>query len=466
LEAEELIELQNKVRLLRAEGKYEETIEQSNILLYNGNQQKDYKFVLIAYMNLAASYYCISDIEEALNNIYYYEEICDVHGDETDKLQAYNVLFLLYEYNKNFNKAKQTLDRTIVLGKKLKKYNILSNAYSNYSHINLLEKDYEKALEMSKSGLEIAELHKPDSPILKLRVKLNIAKSYIKLSNFTDSKIMIDEMINAPILDSFPREKAQCFDLQSHWYSAQGLYSEAFHSLDHAKNIMETLDDVYFFKEIQEERCRLCELLGDISLGFQVQKEYIALLSEINNRELNLTAKKMEIKYNMALIEKKAYTDHLTGVYNRDYLESTANLWLKQANKKNESVSCILLDIDNFKSLNDGYGHLLGDEVIRQICKVCSNMIRENDILGRFGGDEFLIILKGATLEQASKKAEQIRKAIRDITLEKDGELIPISASFGIADSMISPAQYFNELFSCADQKLYKAKQNGKNRIY
>lgn len=462
---EDLVVLQQKITALRSEGKYKETIENCYDLLESGTQFKDYKSLLVAYMNLAASYYCIGDIEAAFNSLVSHKEICDKHGDKADILGSYNVLFLLYDYNKDLDKAKNTLEKSIALGKELKKYNIVSNGYSNYSHICMTEEDYTKALEMATIGLEMAKLHEPVTPILELRVKLNIAKALIGLKDFDVSKSLIDEMINDPILDSFIREKAQCCDLQGHWYSKQQLYSQALEAFSHAKTLVESYNDVYLLKAIQEERCKLCELIEDINLGYKVQKEYISLLNEISKRELELVALKLEIKHSIASMEKKANTDYLTGIYNRNYMETTANELLKKAYKNNESIICIVFDIDGFKSINDEYGHLFGDEVIKQVSKACSGILREHDLLARFGGDEFVIILKGIALKNGEKKAEQILETVRNLNIHKDGKRIPITISIGVTDNLTCTSMYFNELFNVADLRLYKAKNNGRNQV-
>jgi tetratricopeptide (TPR) repeat protein len=189
---EDLKKLQNLVTTLRAEGKYKDTIENCYHLLESGIQIKDYKSVLVAYINLAASNYCIGEIESAFNYLTSHEEISDKYGDEFDMLNSYNVLFLLHDYNKDYVKAIETLEKSINLGKKLKKYNIVSNGYSNYSHVCMINKEYTKALEMATLGLEMAKMHEPPSPILELRVKLNIAKALIGLENFNTSRELIE----------------------------------------------------------------------------------------------------------------------------------------------------------------------------------------------------------------------------------------------------------------------------------
>lgn len=460
-----LMTLQNQVKRLLVEGKYQETIKACYTLLEYGIKWNDHKSILVAHLNHAQSFYYIGEIEKAFRSIEAYDEVCREHGDEEDYLQFCNISFLLYEYNKDYDKAKKTLEKSIALGEKLKKYNIVSNGYSNYCHVLITEKNYKKALEMASKGLEMAKLHEPSSRILEIRVELNLALALIGLGDFAASEVLIHQMINDPILDSFIREKSECYDLQGTWYFEQERYKEAFESLTYAKELVETYKDLYLLKDIQEKRCRLCELMGDITLGFEIQKEYILLLHEMNRKGLALTAFKIEAKQDMKDMEKKANTDYLTGLYNRNFLETKTNEWLKLAETYQESIVCIVLDIDNFKSINDEHGHLFGDEVLRQVSKVFISSVRDNDLVGRYGGDEFVLILKGATKENGMKKADQIIEAIGKLKIEKDEQIVRVKVSIGIADNSGGSITHFNELFHLADRGLYKAKQNGKNQI-
>ncbi|MEH7123369.1 GGDEF domain-containing protein [Bacillus sp. JJ1773] len=465
MEKEDLKLLHQEVTKLRAEGKYKETIEACYNLLKCGKEFDDFKSILTAHINHAASYYCIGDIEEAFNSIDAYVEVCSGFGDEADLLHQYNVLFLLYEYNKDFTKAKATLENSIKLGKKLEKYNIVSNGYSNFSHVLMEEGNYEAALEAGQRGLEASKLHKPASPILELRVKLNIAKAYLELNHFHDSKALINEMIHDPILESFIREKSQSYHLLGSWYRKQKLFKEAFDSLTVAKELVESYQDLYLLKTIQEERCQLCEQMEDVQLGYRVQKEYISLINDINKQELALTALKLEIKHSMADFKRKANTDFLTGTFNRSYLETTSNEWLEQASVKNESIVCILFDIDNFKIINDQYGHLFGDEVIKQVSIACSKTIKENELFARYGGDEFVVMIRGASLERGKKRAEEIREVIGKLKIEMSGNSVSVTTSMGVADNLDGKVLSFHELFHHADLGLYKAKQSGKNNV-
>lgn len=465
MEKEDLVSLQRNVSKLRVEGKYEETIDQCFQLLEAGLAAKDPKSILTAHINNAASFYCIGAIEEAFHSIDAYIEYCTENGDEADQLNGYNILFLLHEYNKDHEKAKETLEHAIELGQKLGHYNIVSNAYSNYSSILVNEKDFDGALAMAEKGLDMAKLHEPRTPILEFRVKLNIANALIGLDRLEIAGQLVNEMVNDPLLDSFKRERTQAHDLHGSFLMQKKMYPEALQAYDMAKELAESYNDRNLLKGILEKRCTLCELMGDVQQGYKAQQAYIDLLSDLRQYEVAMAAVKIGVKHRITTIERRANTDFLTGLYNRSYMETTTDKWLAEAARTGESIVCIAFDLDNLKSLNDTYGHIFGDKVIKNIGQACASQIRSRDLMGRFGGDEFAIILRELSTEEAHHKAEQLLEAVRSIKIEKDGIYISLTASVGLADNANGKIQTFTELFHQADLALYQAKEGGKNRI-
>ncbi|MCD4671718.1 MAG: GGDEF domain-containing protein, partial [Anaerolineaceae bacterium] len=129
-------------------------------------------------------------------------------------------------------------------------------------------------------------------------------------------------------------------------------------------------------------------------------------------------------------------------------------------------LSLLILDPDHFKAINDGYGHLAGDQVLVEMTRRCNAEIRETDIFGRFGGDEFIIILPETNLEDARLAAERIRKAINDQWISTNNGKIMMSISLGVTDlSEDHKDQNLNDLINRADVALYAAKRAGRNRI-
>ena len=457
--------LKREVSDKRAEGEYRETIEKGYILLEQAKRSGDSKAMLAAYLNIAASYYFIGDIEEAFRCIESYREVCEDQGDESDHLNLYHVLFLLYEYTKDYPRAKETLLKTIRTGKQLQKHKLISVAYGNMSHVYLMEQRFAEALEAANKALGHAEQSGALKPILWMRIKMNVIKAQIGLGNFKDSGEGLDKLLIDPMLDDFMPEKSQCFSIQGAWYAEQKRYKEAFAAYTSAKDSAESYNDMQLLQSIEKERCRLCELMEDIQLGYAVQKQYIQLLNEVHHSELALAALKLDIKHNIVEYERKANTDYLTGLYNRSYIEITTNKWLKQAAATHEKILCLAFDIDDFKSINDSNGHLFGDEAIKLVSQACSKVFREEDLIGRYGGDEFVILIQGGSLEIGEKKAMQLQQVLGAIEFEGESATKPLTISIGISDNLNGKVKSFKELFHMADTCLYKAKQNGKNQI-
>lgn len=149
------------------------------------------------------------------------------------------------------------------------------------------------------------------------------------------------------------------------------------------------------------------------------------------------------------------YIDQLTRVYNRHYFE-------RRKNKINSDYVVIMMDIDRFKSINDTYGHKAGDIVLKEVAQLIKKSIRQDDILLRWGGEEFAIFFKGS-LEDAVNLAERLRHLIESTPVDTGDHLLNITASFGI--SSVKSNEPIHEAIIKADKMLYKAKNSGRNRV-
>jgi diguanylate cyclase (GGDEF)-like protein len=157
--------------------------------------------------------------------------------------------------------------------------------------------------------------------------------------------------------------------------------------------------------------------------------------------------------------------DPLTGLFNRRYLEETMGRELPRARRKGESIGLILLDLDHFKRLNDTHGHDAGDHVLARMGELLRHATRGSDIACRFGGEEFAVILPGASLDIARKRAEAIRSAFEAMDVDFDGQKIgPLTLSAGVAALPPGSTDWAIAL-QHADRALYTAKQAGRNRV-
>lgn len=162
-------------------------------------------------------------------------------------------------------------------------------------------------------------------------------------------------------------------------------------------------------------------------------------------------------------LEKMASEDKLTGAYNRHAFDIIYDQTLKEARRKQMTFSVILFDIDDFKHVNDMFGHLAGDVVLKNIVTLTLANIRESDMLCRWGGEEFLILLKECDLINALSMAEKVRQCIKDAPTIYKGEEIPATVSIGVAQ--YHPTDDEDSLLSRVDNSLFIAKANGKDRV-
>ena len=163
-------------------------------------------------------------------------------------------------------------------------------------------------------------------------------------------------------------------------------------------------------------------------------------------------------------LEKLANYDSLTGLHNRRGVLHKLDEQIKNARRYNDNVSVILLDIDHFKKVNDQYGHLTGDDVLSEVARLVRQNVRDSDVAGRYGGEEFIIVLPKADLSSAMVVAERIRKVIEDAVMgDSKGQVFGITISQGLA--CYEPGDDRCLLISRADGALYKAKENGRNRV-
>ncbi|TSC70060.1 MAG: hypothetical protein CEO12_557 [Parcubacteria group bacterium Gr01-1014_46] len=170
-------------------------------------------------------------------------------------------------------------------------------------------------------------------------------------------------------------------------------------------------------------------------------------------------------------LEKDLIHDSLTGLRTRAFFEEELGVYLKafttlEAGKRREwfgfkTLSFLFFDIDNFKKINDTYGHSYGDEVLREISKVINRSVREGDTVARWGGEEIVACLLGANEQDARDKAQSIRKVIEKLTFTND--VLNITVSVGVATNWKGTT--FLELIERADKALYQAKESGRNKV-
>ena len=217
---------------------------------------------------------------------------------------------------------------------------------------------------------------------------------------------------------------------------------------------------------------------GEIATRFNVlhtrlneAREKLQSRVEYANVELQrayeqLTTQADELKRKNTDLELLAITDPLTGLYNKRYFEMLMENEVERSVRQSQICSIVLIDLDLFKSVNERYGHSTGDNILRQVARLLAQRVRKTDVLCRFGGDEFFLLCRQATMGNAMNVAEQLHEAVTREPLTVDDQIIPVRLSIGIA-TIPSPRPMRNaaEFFECADAALAYSKRTGRNTI-
>lgn len=189
--------------------------------------------------------------------------------------------------------------------------------------------------------------------------------------------------------------------------------------------------------------------------------ELFLKLTQLNN---DLQSVQQELARKNADLERLAYFDTLTGLFNRRSILEKLNEWLRHLERYGGRLCVIMLDIDHFKAVNDLYGHRVGDRVLTNIAHLMRETIRQTDFVGRYGGEEFLIILPQTDAGGAAIVAERTRASIQGCPMhDADGKTFPVTASLGVAEWCKRDDE--DLLITRADAALYRAKDAGRNKV-
>ena len=179
-----------------------------------------------------------------------------------------------------------------------------------------------------------------------------------------------------------------------------------------------------------------------------------------------------DLSFNLALplnttttLTELANTDELTKVYNRRYFETQLAKEIMYSSFYETNLAVMIIDIDHFKQINDLYGHLVGDEVLKQFVGVIQSVLRQDiDWMSRYGGEEFVVVLKNVDFSHANKVAERIRQSVERHLFKIGADVQSLTCSIGLSMCQAGNLKQ-TELLQQADQKLYEAKNNGRNRV-
>jgi diguanylate cyclase (GGDEF)-like protein len=225
-------------------------------------------------------------------------------------------------------------------------------------------------------------------------------------------------------------------------------------------------------KQETQQKIQTIELLNNQNRVLQLEQQVSAKTSQANRLLIALLTLLVaalgywayRTKQRQLSFRRLAETDALTGISNRHHFTRLAERMLTQCRRNGAHAGLVMLDLDNFKSINDQFGHAAGDWTLKEVAQVCRHVCGPDQLVGRIGGEEFALLLVGGTLDACAATAEQCRERIAAIDAGQSGHRFGISASFGVAGS-VACGYRFEALLAKADDALYRSKREGRNRV-
>lgn len=211
---------------------------------------------------------------------------------------------------------------------------------------------------------------------------------------------------------------------------------------------------------------------GSLNLGSYTKNRFISdMATDFVEHMVSVVSICLENNLNYELMRRTSHIDTLTGVNNRRFLEQRIGEEIDRSQRNGDPLSCLFLDIDHFKSINDTYGHQAGDHVLSTIAKMIKKQLRSNDVLARYGGEEFVALLSTIDETKAQDIAERIRKSTKELEVRFSDQTINVTISIGLSayqpsgEAKLSTSEVASQLIHSADDALYAAKQNGRDRV-
>ncbi len=364
----------------------------------------------------------LGNLEEAIKNFSESLVLCEQTGNLEDKALTLLGLGNTYSLVENFAEAGKILRQALEIMDQLQdKYGIVKTLYA-LANLQYKQKQYEVVVTLLIQALEIAENIKASSLIAQIYRLLS--HTYVRLSNFE-----------------------QAF---KHYRAYHHSTREKSNKTSHSHSLFANSELAKAKQETESERNRSAQLsqaLKDAQI-LDAQKE--KLLTQLETQA--------------KMLQQLAREDGLTGIANRRWLDLQLLREYERAQRFGHPLSIAMLDIDDFKKVNDTYSHLTGDKVLRNIAQLLQGRIRSVDIAGRYGGEEFMLILLETNNKQAEKVCEAIRAEIESTSWRKiDPRINTITISIGIAT--LNGHANLEDFVAQADAQLYKAKQLGKNKV-
>lgn len=475
----------------RDNGKYSEAIKAISISLELAESSGDEKMITDRLTSFGVLHGFNSDYDAAMRYFFRALNIGRTRGDLIGVADILNNIGYTLVLLGKIEEALPFLNESLEIFEKFNESASLLVTLDSISNAYLGLGKYEKALDYGLRSIEIrGGTIKPGEEVDSL---LSLAKVYIAQEKYKEALIYSQDALEISTENNLPREISVSSRMIGEIYTQIGQYAKAINCLNRSFKGAVELGAKQIILECHLAYSIYYEKIEDFKEAYLHTNQYHILKDEIDRQQAvnryrsyetsqivkeakkdakiyqdNIRSLQREVERSLALqvqLHELAITDTLTGLYNRGHFFNLAEIEFETAIQSNDPISVIMIDIDHFKEINDQFGHRAGDQVLSISAKRIQSGLRDKDIVGRYGGEEFVVILTNTGLVEARETAERLRNSMESepISTDKINTLVKVSA--GVASAPADNKISLDELLDQADQALYHAKNEGRNLV-
>ncbi|QCR33675.1 tetratricopeptide repeat-containing diguanylate cyclase [Lysinibacillus sp. SGAir0095] len=463
---QELEELKITMNALVREDRFNEFFNLFDPTASLALQENNYNLLIDLYLKRSKIFFNIGDIQSCIADLKKITEWIDEHGTDGQRTTYLNMYATVCGELGNQKKNLEYLNKAKALAMKLDDFLTLCKIYNNLGVYYLVEGEPANAVSHLQKGLELSKkLDEENEEELMVLLKLNLSKAYTDLGEFEKAEELFDFLFS--YIEGKQMMKTSIYVLQYKglWFKAQKLYEEANEILGKAKDFASKNNDLILLEELNNILVEVITELNDKDRLIAIQKDYIDILLKIKEINLNQNLLQIELTQNEKQYESISTKDPLTSCYNRRYFEKNIKKWLMEAKISAQLVGFFILDVDYFKQINDRYGHLIGDDVLKSVASMTNDYLSAYEsIFARYGGDEFVAMVKVPSKDELVEIIDNLYNHISNRIIEVDDEKISTSISLGVSTNVNGMVSEYKEIFKLADDALYESKRNGRNQ--
>ena len=402
--------------------------------------------------NIALQYRDLENYEWALEYLHKSLEIIEGLDDIEGLGDIYETLCRTYFYNNQYSEALHYGEKSLAIYRQINLWHGETEALTSLGNVHTALNHYEEARTCYEKALKISQ---------KIGHRQGEAETLLSIGHLQTLTGFSDKALETLFK---ALQISESLDIRKTSYECYEKISEAYKKKPDFENAL-----VYYEKFFKLYRC-----VFDANENNRV--EALAIMHQLDTaqkdaeiyrlKNVALQNEIMEREKVQASLQKLAITDPLTGLYNRRYIFNLASEEFLQSKRNHQKFATILIDIDNFKKINDRYGHSAGDEVLIRLAECMREALRKQDTLARYGGEEFVVLLPQTNSTEAKLVAERLREMIAELTIVYKGQGIQTKVSVGIAQFNSLDLLNMENIFNRADLTMYAAKQAGGNRVY